>query len=238
MSEQTFSLDPRDLELLRAEEPADAAARARVRSKLVGLIPMGGAGTGLPGVAKPPHAPADAASSSGLGTKYAIAAIAFVIGGVAGAALYAALLKPRTPQIVYIEAPTSPPVELPLGAPLATGTTTEAARRVPESSARPDSRPAASRGSGSQLSAERIMLDEARAALVRGDASRALALIDRHRATFANPLLGEERDAMEVQSLVNAGRFREARTRADAFHPHAPGSLFAPVVDAAVESIP
>src|ERR1019366_10032846 len=96
----------------------------------------------------------------------------------------------------------------------------------------------ASPSRASQLSAERILLDEARSALARGDTTLALGRLQRHRQLFPAPLLGEERDAMWVQALVKAGRFGEARARAEAFRKRTPDSLFSSMGDSAVESIP
>jgi hypothetical protein len=89
-----------------------------------------------------------------------------------------------------------------------------------------------------QIGAERVLLDEARGAIVQGDPIRALARIEQHRRTFATAILSEERDAMEVEALAKAGRSAEARAKADAFRRHMPNSLFLPAVESAVESIP
>ena len=62
--------------------------------------------------------------------------------------------------------------------------------------------------------------------------------VQRHRRTFVSPILGEERDAMEVEALVKAGRYEDARARADAFRSRTPNSLFLATVEAAVASIP
>jgi hypothetical protein len=83
-----------------------------------------------------------------------------------------------------------------------------------------------------------MLLDEARGALVQGDPNRALGRIEQHRRTFASPILGEERDAMEVEALMKAGRTAEARAKADAFGRRTPNSLFLPAVESAIESIP
>jgi outer membrane protein assembly factor BamD (BamD/ComL family) len=82
------------------------------------------------------------------------------------------------------------------------------------------------------------LLDEARSALAQGDPARALERLQRHRQSFPMPLLGEERDAMWVSALVKAGRYDEARTRAEAFRRRFPDSLFASMVDTAIASIP
>jgi outer membrane protein assembly factor BamD (BamD/ComL family) len=89
-----------------------------------------------------------------------------------------------------------------------------------------------------QLDAERALLDDARSALGQGDAARALGVLERHERQYPHPLLGEERDALLVQALVRAGRYTEARSRADAFRRRAPNSLLLPAVDAAIGSIP
>jgi hypothetical protein len=83
-----------------------------------------------------------------------------------------------------------------------------------------------------------MLLDEARGAPVQGDPNRALGRIEQHRRTFASPILGEERDAMEVEALMKAGRTAEARAKADAFGRRTPNSLFLPAVESAIESIP
>jgi predicted ATPase len=89
-----------------------------------------------------------------------------------------------------------------------------------------------------QLAAERVLLDEARGALVQGDPTRALDRLAQHRRTFATAILGEERDAMEVEALAKADRSAEAKAKADTFRRRMPNSLFLPAVESAVESIP
>jgi hypothetical protein len=86
--------------------------------------------------------------------------------------------------------------------------------------------------------AERILLDEARAALAQGDAAGAIDRLDRHRRTYRVPLLGEERDAMWIEALVRAGRYDEARAREAAFRRRSPHSLFSSMVESALQAIP
>jgi outer membrane protein assembly factor BamD (BamD/ComL family) len=83
-----------------------------------------------------------------------------------------------------------------------------------------------------------MLLDEARAALVQGDASRALERLDQHQTHFPDGLLAEERDAMQVQALVRAERYDEARARAATFRARSPSSLFLSTVESAIGSIP
>ncbi|MBV9949585.1 MAG: hypothetical protein JOZ69_22275 [Myxococcales bacterium] len=90
----------------------------------------------------------------------------------------------------------------------------------------------------SQLSLERLLLDDARVALVQGEPERSLAELGRHRREFPGGVLAEERDAMEVEALVRAGRLAEARTRAEEFEARRGGSLFGASVAAALRPPP
>jgi outer membrane protein assembly factor BamD (BamD/ComL family) len=147
--------------------------------------------------------------------------------------VYAALAPRAAPRTVYVDRI----VPLPSAAPAAPATATAAIEAIPAPSAA-QAASAGQPGRGSQLSAERILLDEARAALAQGDSARALDRLERHRRTFQVPLLAEERDAMWVQALVKAGRYDEARAHASAFRKRSPDSLFSSVVDSAIDSIP
>jgi hypothetical protein len=82
------------------------------------------------------------------------------------------------------------------------------------------------------------MLDEARRALVQGEPTHALEVLERHRHTFASPLLAEERSALEVPALAKAERYVEARTRGEAFRRHYPDSLYLPTVNATLAAMP
>ncbi len=90
----------------------------------------------------------------------------------------------------------------------------------------------------SSLSAEQLLLDQARAALTAREPERALALLSEHARRFARPQLGEEREALAIQALAVEGRFDEARARAARLRASAPNSLFLPAVDATLTSIP
>ncbi|MGO8995068.1 MAG: hypothetical protein ACLQVI_17270 [Polyangiaceae bacterium] len=222
--------DPRVLELLRTLPTPPAGARDRVRAKLIA------AGSG-PGGHEPGNDGGARSGTTVLGLgKGPLVTLALLIGGVGGALLHSALTRPPAPLVVYVDRPiavtaadsetttaaSAPSLEVPTLA-----TAVAPATRAPSPSAGP-----------SQLAAERAVLDEARAALVGGDAARALDRLGRHRRLFLNPMLAEERDAMEVEALVRAGRSTEARARAEAFHRHSPNSLFMPTVDSAIASIP
>jgi len=88
------------------------------------------------------------------------------------------------------------------------------------------------------LARERQLIDVARSALARRDAAAALAAIEEHVRRFPHGQLAEMREALAVRALVGAGRGREARVRAVQFQRSFPESVYAPVVDAAISSIP
>jgi hypothetical protein len=238
VSKSTPPLDPRLLALFRKDDPAPAEVRARARQRVLisaaAVKARGDRGGG--GDAEGGDTAVGArARTLGMPTVASLSGLAFLVGGAAGAALYAVLAPLPPPRIVYvdrIEAP--PPNRLP--APPSTPAEVVAPPAAPETSATHAS--SASVGRASQLLAERMLLEEARAALTQGDAPRAIDRLDRHRRTYPVPLLGEERDAMLIEALVKAGRYDEARARAAAFRKHTPHSFFSPMVESALESIP
>jgi hypothetical protein len=85
------------------------------------------------------------------------------------------------------------------------------------------------------LAQERSVVETARSALVRGDASRALESLNEHQRRFGEGRLVEERESLAIQALLRLGQTSEARTRATSFHQRWPDSLFGPVVDAAFQ---
>jgi hypothetical protein len=234
VSEPNSPVDPRDLDLLRTEQPPDPIVRNRARSRLAAILPMGGGGS-PGGDSSAPHGSLRGAVKTGPFASYGMTAVAFLTGGLVGAALYAGLAKPPPPQVVYVDRPvaqsvssaTPPPVE-----------SSSSPQPLPAAVTSVPPHPSLSRGHASQLSEERVILDEARAAISQGDAQRGLDRLERHRRLFPSALLGEERDALQVQALVKAARYDEARSRADSFRKRTPGSLFLPMVDAAIASIP
>jgi hypothetical protein len=227
VSEAIPPLDPGLLGPLREAEPAPAVVRARARQRLLNAV----GGLGGPG------GPGGDAAGGGKGVRPGVpripTAIAFVLGAVVGVGVYAALAPAAAPRTIYVDRVVPPPSAEPVAKAAATATieAVPAPGAAQAASAAPSTR-------GSQLSAERILLDEARAALAQGDPVRAIDRLERHRRTFAVPLLAEERDAMWVQALVKAGRYDEARAHASAFQKRSPDSLFSSVVDSAIDSIP
>jgi hypothetical protein len=159
-----------------------------------------------------------------------VACLAFAVGAAVGVAF----APSPSPRIVYVDRVVVPTAPLPATTPTPAELETIPApleAPAPRSSAAPP-------GHASQLSAERILLDEARVALAQGDTARAIERLDLHRRTFPVPLLGEERDAMWIQALVKSGRYDEARARAAVFRRRAPNSFFSSMVESALGSIP
>jgi RNA polymerase sigma-70 factor (ECF subfamily) len=67
------------------------------------------------------------------------------------------------------------------------------------------------------MTAEADLLRGVDAALKAGNAARALAKLDQHRATFPSGMLVEEREAERVVVLCALGRTDEARAAASVF---------------------
>ncbi len=82
------------------------------------------------------------------------------------------------------------------------------------------------------LGRERVLLDLARSALSAADPVKALAAARSHEAQFPSGQLVEEREALMVQILWNAGRRDEAVRRLDAFRARFPDSPLRPSLDA------
>jgi hypothetical protein len=227
--------------LLDAERNATppTAALDRVWSRV--SVSVGSAGS----QAHPDHGPAGnqgrgLANEGGWLASHAgpVAVAAFVAGGVVGAGIHATLRSPPPERVVYVDRPAPSPSPPPIERhPTPDGPSPSASPppAMPAATGPASSRP---RADGSSLSAERAILDGARSALAAGDAPRALSLLDEHARRFPRPQLGEEREALAIQSLVAAGRYDDARARAARFRTAAPNSLFLPAIDASLASIP
>jgi hypothetical protein len=91
---------------------------------------------------------------------------------------------------------------------------------------------------GQDLSKERAILDIAKVALGRGDASSALARIEEHARAFPRGALSEEREALAIQALASSGRVSEAKVRAVRFAKSFPRSVLLPAIQASVGETP
>jgi hypothetical protein len=93
-------------------------------------------------------------------------------------------------------------------------------------------------GTRNQLAEERALLDSARSALEREDATSALAATEKHERTFPNGILVQEREAMAIRALVMIGRVDDARMRAGRFRKRFPESVLLPTIESTVGSVP
>jgi hypothetical protein len=240
MSDAGPPLDPRIVAALRDEPRAPGDARARARDRLAAVVPLfGGPPDASSSAGRPPGS---AASGSGaLGSHAAQAALVFVLGALVGAGVHSALVRPPAPRIVYVSVPESAATAVPKVDRAIPGEPPIEPSALPTVEPRPaPSGPSALRPAvrGSQLVAERAMLDDVRAAVVRGDAEGALERLKVSRREFPRAILDEERDALTVEALVAAHRYEDARAAAESFRRLFPASLFTPTIDGALRSIP
>jgi len=75
------------------------------------------------------------------------------------------------------------------------------------------------------LAEQQALLDEARAALRRGDGNAALAALRSHIARFPETVFDEERQAVAIKALALVGQLDAARQREAAFERRFPASL-------------
>jgi hypothetical protein len=215
-------------------------ARERLAGRLAGALAVTAAASALPAVAK--------AAAPGLITAalkrvpWGVTGLAAMFaGGVGvGAAVHSVVATPVAPKtrvevryvdrVVEVERPRQPepaPMAAVVEAPVAPPASAPVPRPKVEA-VTPDQ----------ELAHERLLIDQARSALARGDASGALAAVEEHARAFQHGQFVEPREALAVQALVNAKRYGEASARARHFHAAFPQSLYGPVVDAATAKIP
>jgi len=89
------------------------------------------------------------------------------------------------------------------------------------------------------LPRERALLEVARTAFGRSDSAATIAALEKqNRREFPNGKLAEEREALMVEALVEAGRNGEAKARGAEFKKSYPKSILAPAVNDALKSTP
>jgi hypothetical protein len=231
-------LDPDVLSVLRKATPVevDAASRARVLAGVdarIAMLPSNGGG----GSQSNGGAPNSGISRLIASKPILSLALALAVGGAAGALLRGA----PSPNVVVVErvvaAPS--PSALASAAPIAAPSSSVAAvdsidaDALPNASARASAPPL---DSGAALAAESALLDIARTALARGEPDHALAAIARHAAQFPHGVLVEEREAIAVKALAQAGRGSDAKARADRFRARYPKSMFQTAIDSSLGS--
>lgn len=244
-TEDLKPLDKDILELLDAERPVESAPIEVKKAVLRSVLPhigSGGGNHGDPGGSPDGLDSAAQSASSGLLRSWIVRhglpiVGAFTLGGAVVGTVVARYRSPSPPQVIYVDrvqsasaAPVEPPpliaTELPLPA------------VRPSSAAVPASRSAEStpRLPG-DLAAERMLLDEARAAIANGRSDKALRAIGKHAEAFPHGLLAEEREALAVRALVMAGQPDSARARGDQFRTQYPNSVMRRAVESSLESI-
>jgi hypothetical protein len=224
--------------------PSETEERVLTRlSATLGLPPVAGEGSAAAPSEGLPSASGTTAAKAGTILRHVSRRgfATFLVGAAVGASVYG-----TAEHFVRRGEPTArPPTEAPAVLAPAPPAPAEAAAAEadvpapapvtgpPPARARPNE-PSRDRG----LGAERKLIEMARSALARGQADGALASLARHARAFPNGQLGEERDSLRVQALVAKGRLAEARSSAERFRRKYPRSLFIPVVERALQSIP
>jgi len=240
----------------REPEVPAPAARERIFARLVPLLPpIGGIGGGSTSGAPPsPGAGSVAGAGAAAGTagagaagavaggawqgKLLVAALSAAIGAGGGAATHAMLAAPRAVPL-FVATPIAPA----LAAPIERARGVAAAQPSPEAAAPEESAaPAATSGRAStdervrgtaSLRAERLLLEAANAALLRGDHASAIASLRKHAQSFPKGELAQEREILLVQALKASGDDAAAEQKAKDFKQKFPGSMQQETVDKA-----
>jgi hypothetical protein len=229
-------------ELLEAERDFEAPApdtRERMLARLAPLLIPGAIGAGVGAAAAAASSAETVATGkvagavgASLKAKVVVAMIAGAVGAVGGAVTHAALtptqeLKPAPTTVVSARvappAPTPSAVPPPVPAPEASAATPVPS---PSASARP------SVAAAGNLRAERLLLERATAALVRGDSGSALGTLREHARRFPRGELAEEREVLLIRALRAAGQNDAAEKRAKDFKSQFPSSLQQGTIDA------
>ena len=231
MSEHLDPLPPDVQALLEAERRRPDLPReiqTRTLSRLAVTLGIGGGGGGAGGSGQP----AGLTSASSL-TK---TLLTFVLGTAVGASGYALLRRTREapPQVAPVTAPAPTPVTVEPAPPAGNEVKAPAPRPAPTRAV--DDRAAG--GRDTDLARERALLEVARTALSRGQNAAARSALERHAQSFPKGQMLEERESLWVQALVAAGEYPAARARGERFRKRFPRSIFLPVVDGALRSIP
>jgi TolA-binding protein len=211
-----MTIRPEDLEdLLEAERDIDVPApaqRQRMFARLEPLIvvPMALA-AGASSVVTTADASAAGAISGFLKAKIAGAVIsAALIGGAVGAtghAYFASSIPRSTPAATAT--PVAPPA-VPSVAPAPARSADDAPAAVTSGAPAPSQssgRQLRSQGVGS-LRAERLLLETASAALVRGDTDSAILALRKHAQRFPHGALAEEREALLKRATTASQKLR------------------------------
>lgn len=228
------------LESERQRPGPSAADRDALRADLAPLFDGSPGGGGSEGGGAGSASGTGGAAAAG-GSALAKVAAIFAAGALAGGAL----VWTAAPRTIVVERVATPAPTVSVATPAAPTAiaSTEAApvaspaksaeKVTPVAPAKSAAAPSAEKRD-EDLASERALLERARVALGRGDATGALEALDRHSARHPSGRLAEEREVLAVQALVSAGRRDEAQARAARFHREHPSSAFGSAIDALV----
>jgi hypothetical protein len=194
----------------RETEPVPAALKERLLARLGPMLPPDDGG-GSDGGGSPSDGGGGAealvtgATASVVQSKVFVAAVAAVIGAAGGATGYATLAPPRT-VITYMPAASAPaptpaaPEQQPasIAPPPVAVEPAAPSTSAPVPAPRTSSEAPAPRRS--TMRAERILLEAANAALLRGDHAAALAALRKHERRYPRGELVQERDVLMAQA--------------------------------------
>jgi TolA-binding protein len=172
-----------------------------------------------------------AAEGVGAGTKLFGWVVAGVVGVMAVGGAYLAIAPgPKAPAPIAPSATAAAPLGSEIAPPaVVAAPEVAAATAAPTTSASAAPRPAvaANTAGRADLQAELTALDGASKAIARGDAPRALTLLDAYGRDFPRGSLGMEATVLRTEALDRAGRHGEAVERARAFVKRYPKSPLA-----------
>ena len=237
-------------ELLDAERDIDVPApaqRQRMFARLEPLLLVPAAiatatTAGTAASAGAASATAEAAAGAVIGGALRAKIVASVvsaamIGGAVGAAGHAYYASHRPASAVSAAPVESKPKAAPATTPIEPAPPVKAESPAKAASAAPPA-PSAPRTeertrSAGSLRAERLLIETASAALMRGDNASAIAALRQHARSFPKGDLAEEREVLLVKALAASGDDAAAEERAKDFKTKFPGSMQQGSVDKA-----
>lgn len=235
----------RDTEL---DDELELEALTRVRRRLlVWPVPRDGATD----AAAPPPRALQPGQRLGRRAGLVMALAAGTALGAAGHAVVTFVIAPATksPVKTALPAASQPPTpRAPLGAairaplPQAPAASARASAEAPPrmgvaSEPPPPAAPTASFNPARGLAAELEQLERARRALAAHRADEALRALHLHAQRYPASVLTQEREALEIKALVDAGRISNARAAAERFLSRYPQSTLRGSIQRALESI-
>lgn len=227
MSDDALAL-LRDAESFDPPGGAEDRVLERLRSELPPVLP-----------APKPASPSPAPTPRPLHLGGPLSILTLLIGIGIGWVLHAQLGEPRVElRTVEVEVPARPEPKVEAPPPPPPPIEPVAPVKKPRVVVTPPAPVKDTSASDLDLARERELIEQARNALVRGEVKAANDALAQHAARFPKGRLAEERDSLWVQSLIRAGDFALARTRAAAFRANYPNSLLLPAVEAALKTIP